>query len=81
MTEIACAGGPVVTPNALNPGACVDVVCTFPEPTPSGAVDVRGCVDNDGYSCASGIAGGNNECHEDNNLANATGTPNCVPNP
>ena len=79
MTEIACNGGPVVTPQPLAPSACVDVSCTWPEPVPSGAVDVRACVDNDGYDCASGAAGGNNECHEDNNLAAATATQGCTP--
>jgi hypothetical protein len=79
MMEIACDGGPVTTPQALAPGACVDVSCRWPAPAPSGAVDVRACVDNAGYACSSGAAGGNNECHEDNNLATATGSQGCIP--
>jgi hypothetical protein len=79
MTEIACDGGPVVTPQTLAPGACVDVACSWPAPAPSGPVDVRACVDNAGYDCSSGASGGNNECHEDNNLATAAGDQGCVP--
>jgi hypothetical protein len=81
MIEIACLGGPVVTTQSLAPGACETVRCVFPDPVPTGAVDVRGCVDNAGYDCTSGGVGANNECLEDNNLDTATGTPSCIPNP
>ncbi len=79
MAEIACEGGTVVTPQSLNPGACVDLACRWPTPAPSGAVSVRGCVDNAGYACVSGGSGGNNECQEDNNAGAAMSTQACVP--
>jgi hypothetical protein len=79
MVEIACDGGAVATPQPLPPTACVMVTCHWPDPQPTGAVDVRGCVDNAGYTCVSGAAGGNNECKEDNNVSDATTTQACVP--
>ena len=77
--EIACDGGAVVTPQAIVPGACAVVSCRWPMPVPTGAVEVRGCVDNSGYDCTSGAAGGNNECDETNNAAEASGAQACVP--
>ena len=44
-----------------------------------GAVDVRACVDNAGYACTSGSAGGNNECRENNNQMSASATQACAP--
>lgn len=77
--EIVCDGGSVVTPQSIAPGACAVVSCQWPTPVPSGAVEVRGCVDNAGYECTSGVAGGNNECDEANNAAEASGVQGCVP--
>jgi hypothetical protein len=79
--EIPCMNGPIATTQPLAPGACEELSCTWPSPAPSGAVEVRACVDNDGIDCAPGVAGGNNECVEDNNLASASGTNGCAPIP
>ena len=77
--EIACDGGTPTTPAPLAPGACAIVACHWPDPQPTGAVDVKACVDNATYACTSGMPGGNNECKEDNNQASATATQACVP--
>jgi hypothetical protein len=77
--EIACDGGTPTTPAPLAPGACTIVACHWPDPQPTGAVDVKACVDNATYACTSGMPGGNNECKEDNNQASATATQACVP--
>jgi hypothetical protein len=76
--EIPCAGGPVATTQPLAPGACETLACEWPSPAPSGAVDVRACVDNEGIDCAPGASGANNECVEDNNLAEASGANGCA---
>ncbi len=78
MTEVACDNGPIVTPQTLAPGSCVDVTCVWPMPVPTGTVTIRGCVDNAGYACTSGASGGNNECLEANNLAEASGMYGCT---
>jgi hypothetical protein len=79
QTEISCIGGTPVTTQPLPPGGCEMVTCVWPPPAPAGAVDVRACADNAGYMCTSGMAGGNNECREDNNQASATATQACAP--
>lgn len=69
MTQITCANAPVKTSIPLDPGHCQKVTCEWVgapmDPTP---VDVRACVDNQGYDCSPAVVGGNHECHEDNNL-------------
>jgi hypothetical protein len=78
MTEIACTGGPLTTPDSVGPGACVDVACEWRgAPNP---VDVRACVDNGGFDCASATGNANNECHEDNNLDDTAGGFACTIN-
>jgi hypothetical protein len=42
-------------------------------------VDVRACVDNGGYGCASSSSSQNNECHEDNNRDDEAGAFACTP--
>lgn len=79
QAEIACTGGTPMTTMSLAPGACETVTCVWPVPVPSGAVDVRACVDNAGYACTSGGAGGNNECREGNNQMSASATQACAP--
>ncbi|NUO52360.1 MAG: VCBS repeat-containing protein [Polyangiaceae bacterium] len=71
MTEIACTNAPVATTSPLAPGQCQNVTCQLANPPVSPmTIDVRACVDNGGYACDMPPArGGNNECHEDNNLA------------
>jgi hypothetical protein len=76
--EIACDGGTPTTALPLAPGACAAVTCHWPAPQPNGAVDVKACVDNATYACTAGMAGGNNECKEDNNQASATATQGCA---
>ncbi len=76
MTEIPCMGGTPVTPGPLAPDACVDVQCIWNDaPNP---IDLRACVDNAGFACAS-AGGANNECREDNNLDQASGPFACQP--
>jgi hypothetical protein len=71
---IACSNAPVATTKPLSPGSCETLTCSWPNPPDeSTVVEVRACVDNSGYACDSASPGGNNECHEDNNLADATG--------
>ncbi len=73
---IACGNAPTATTAPLNPGACQNVVCqlTSPPVAPS-TIDVRACVDNQGYDCAASPSSGgaNNECREENNLSDGTG--------
>ena len=57
----------------LAPHACVDVACGWNAAPPN--VDVRACVDNGGYDCASSTSSQNNECHEDNNEVDVEGCP------
>ena len=77
MREITCDGGAATTPISLAPHACVDVACTW-SAAPS-TVDIRACVDNGGYDCASSTSSQNNECHEDNNRADRSGAFACTP--
>jgi len=78
MTEIPCQGGVPVTTAPLPPGACEDVVCIWNEAPDD--IDVRACVDNDGYACDEAAGGGaNNECNEGNNLDNQSGPFDCEP--
>jgi hypothetical protein len=73
---IACANAPTATTSPLNPGACQTVVCQLTDPPIAPAtVDVRACVDNEGYDCAATPTSGgdNNECREENNLADDVG--------
>ncbi len=74
MLEIPCTNAPVATSSPLNPGQCQQVTCNMPAPPVEPAtVSVRACVDNGGYACDQPPArGGNNECHEDNNLADGS---------
>ena len=66
-TPIQCTN-PVATTGTLNPGHCEAVVCEWVgAPTAPAQGQVRGCVDNSGYFCDA--PGNNNECLEDNNLA------------
>jgi hypothetical protein len=68
--EIACSNAPVLTNLPLPPGKCQSVICYWSNPPEEPAmVDVRACVDNGGYECDQDVLGGNNECHEDNNLS------------
>ncbi|MCC6551635.1 MAG: VCBS repeat-containing protein [Polyangiaceae bacterium] len=68
MAPITCANAPVQTTIPLQPGQCQTVTCEWQSAPANGMnVDVRACVDNAGYECDGGSAGGNNECHEDNN--------------
>jgi len=78
MTEIACVGGTPMTTQTLAPGACQTVTCTYPGAGPTPGATIRACVDNAGYECTAGVAGGNNECLEDNNRGEAT-TVACIP--
>lgn len=78
MTEIPCEGGTPSLSAPLAPGQCADVTCPWPDaPNP---IDVRACVDNDGYACddATGT-GANNECDEDNNRDDQSGPFDCQP--
>jgi hypothetical protein len=74
MAAIACANEPIVTTLPLSPGQCQTLTCqwvTAPlQPTP---IDVRACVDNEGYACTSAPSGGNNECKEENNASDSAG--------
>jgi hypothetical protein len=76
MTEIPCAGGVPTTSAPLPPGACVDVQCVWNDAPAD--VDIRGCVDNDGYTCDD-ATGANNECNEGNNQDNRAGPFDCTP--
>ncbi len=70
QTEIACANAPVMTSLPLSPGKCQKVTCDWANPPQDpDTVEVRACVDNGGYGCDQDVMGGNNECHEDNNLS------------
>ena len=74
-----CAGGTPMTAAPLPPGGCVDVQCVWNDaPDP---IDVRACVDNDGYGCtgSSSDPGANNECNEGNNQDNQSGPFDCQP--
>lgn len=75
--ELTCSNAPTTTTHPLQPGQCQNVTCLLAEPPVDPAiVDARACVDNGGYACDTPPArGGNNECHEDNNLSNGQG--NC----
>jgi len=81
MLEIACTNAPVVTTTPLQPGACQAVTCVMDDPPIEPQVaDVRACVDNGGFACDMPPArGGNNECVEDNNLAD--GSAGCTDGP
>jgi hypothetical protein len=65
--ELACAGGPALTSQDLDPGACIDVPCNV---AGLSSELVRACVDNAGFDC---LSGGSNECVEDNNTSVANG--------
>jgi FG-GAP-like repeat len=71
MAPMDCVGGVPKTQFPLEPGACETVTCALaPPPSSATTVDVRACVDNEGYDCVgTGAAGQNNECNEDNNTA------------
>jgi hypothetical protein len=72
---ITCANGDVATTKPLSPGKCQTVTCQWAAaPYAPLPVDVRACVDNEGYACSKGQSGGNNECKEDNNKSDGTGT-------
>jgi hypothetical protein len=74
MNPITCKSGPVTTTKSLGPGKCQTVVCEWTgAPYDPQAVDVRACVDNEGYTCTQPVSGANNECKEDNNQGNTTG--------
>jgi hypothetical protein len=81
MTQIVCANAPIATTLPLSPGQCQNLKCELADPPVEPAtIDVRACVDNGGYGCDEPPAmGGNNECHEDNNLAN--GVDSCTDGP
>ena len=73
VAAIAGLGFPlaaVVTTQTLNPGQCEALVCEWAgAPIAPAQAQVRACVDNTGYFCDG--PGDNNECLEDNNLAQA----------
>ncbi|MRG94191.1 FG-GAP repeat domain-containing protein [Polyangium spumosum] len=72
---VTCVNGATATTKPLAPGKCQTVTCEWAgapyDPQP---VDVRACVDNEGYTCTKGASGGNNECKEDNNQGDSAGT-------
>lgn len=71
---ITCKNGAVTTTKSIGPGKCQTVTCEWAgAPNDPQMVDVRACVDNEGYDCTQPASGANNECREDNNLGNATG--------
>lgn len=75
MTAIVCDNSPLATTVPLAPGQCQTLSCQWSTaPKSPQVIDARACVDNAGYACDSSRPGGNNECHEDNNLADADGT-------
>lgn len=75
MTEITCKAGPAKTTKSLGPGKCQTVVCEWTgAPNDPEVVDVRACVDNEGYDCTQPMSGANNECREDNNKSESTNT-------
>lgn len=75
MNPIMCKDGPVTTTKSMGPGKCQTVVCEWTTaPYDPQTVDVRACVDNEGYACTQPASGANNECKEDNNQGNTTNT-------
>ncbi|HRI72361.1 MAG TPA: VCBS repeat-containing protein, partial [Polyangium sp.] len=73
MAEITCKDGAVKTTKSLGPGKCQTLVCEWTgAPYEPQMVDIRACVDNQGYDCAQPMTGANNECREDNNRNDAT---------
>lgn len=79
MAEITCKDGAVRTTKSLGPGKCQTLVCEWTgAPYEPQMVDVRACVDNEGYACTQPTSGANNECHEDNNQSNSVNT-GCKP--
>jgi hypothetical protein len=75
QTPIACVNGQTATTKPLAPGKCQVVTCEWAgAPYAPQPVDVRACVDNEGYECSKAPSGGNNECKEGNNQSNGQGT-------
>jgi hypothetical protein len=74
---LECDGGPLATTAPLQPGSCEEFDCALSERVDS-TVEIRACVDNEGYSCTSGNVGGNNECREGNNLSDDTVALSCA---
>jgi hypothetical protein len=73
---IACGNAPTATTSPLNPVRMPERGLPAHEPaTAPSTVDVRACVDNEGYDCAASASSGgaNNECREENNLADGVG--------
>ncbi|EYF01195.1 Hypothetical protein CAP_8536 [Chondromyces apiculatus DSM 436] len=80
QTEITCANGPQATAQPIAPGDCEPVVCHWEgAPSNGSMVDVRGCADNEGYTCAVNAMGGNNECREENNAGDTSGASCAAP--
>lgn len=65
---IACKNDPLATTGPLAPGACETLTCD-PVAEPAKDTGILGCVDNAGFACESGVAGGQNECDEADNSA------------
>ncbi len=81
MTPITCTNAPTTTSSPLSPGQCQNVTCVLADPpVEPNTGDYRACVDNGGYACdMPPMRGGNNECHEDNNLTD--GVAGCTAGP
>lgn len=79
MMPIMCKSGSIVTTKSLGPGKCQTLVCEWTNaPYDPETIDVRACVDNEGYACTQPTSGANNECREDNNQSNSGGV-GCKP--
>ena len=75
MAPITCKDGPVTTTKSLGPTKCQTLVCEWVgAPNDPTMVNVRACVDNEGYDCKQPASGANNECKEDNNQSDSTNT-------
>lgn len=81
MQPVVCTNAPTTTSSPLSPGQCQNVTCVLASPpVEPNTGDFRACVDNGGYACdMPAMQGGNNECHEDNNLTD--GVAGCTAGP